>query len=183
MVQWVVCLLYEPTASLTLFTVTGASSGFGRLLLEYVLKKGDKAVATLRRPEVLADLKETYPEDKLLLVKLDVTKPEEIIDAFRKAGETFGRIDVVFNNAGYGVLAEVEATPDAAARAMFETNFWGSANVSREAVRFLREENKPCGGRLIVTSSASGIKPLPLIGYYSASKFGEYSRDVAQARI
>ena len=77
--------------------------------------------------------------ERLLVLKLDVTKQQDIIDAFQKAKEVFGRVDVVFNNAAYGVLAEVEGTPDDAARAVFDVDFWGAANVSREAVRFFRE--------------------------------------------
>ena len=168
---------------MTILPVTGSSSGFGRALTVLALSKGDIVVATLRKPEVLKELQDKTPEDKLLVLKVDVTKEEDIHAAFTKAKEKFGRIDVLINNAGHGMGSFVKSTPEDAARSIFETNFWGSANVSREAVRFFREENKPCGGRLIVTSSASGIKPLPLIGYYSASKFGEYSRDVAQARI
>ena len=143
-------------------------------MTEYVLKNGDIAVATLRKPEVLDELKKQWPTDKLLVVKLDVTKKQDIIDAFSKAQEVFGRVDVVFNNAGYGVLAEVEGTPEQEARYMFDTNFWGATNVSREAVRFFREVNKPVGGRILVVSSLVGIKPMALIGYYTASKFGEW---------
>ena len=154
--------------------VTGASSGFGRALTELVLAKGDIAVATLRNPAVLDDLKAQYPPDKLLVLRLDVTIPQEISDAFAKAGEIFGRIDIVFNNAGYGVLAEVEATPEDAARAMFDVNFWGLSNVSREAVRFFRSANPAgAGGRLFNVSSIAAFKPGPTIAYYSASKAGE----------
>ena len=156
--------------------VTGASSGFGRAATEQVLNSGDIVIATLRKPEVLADLQAKYPTDRLLVLKLDVTKHQDVIDAFRKAKEVFERVDVVFNNAGYGVVAEVEGTPDDAARAMFDVDFWGAANVSREAVRFFREVNKPVGGRLLITSSMSGTKPIPLIGHYNAAKAGQLIR-------
>ncbi|PCH43481.1 NAD(P)-binding protein [Wolfiporia cocos MD-104 SS10] len=151
--------------------ITGASSGFGRSMTETVLRHGDIAVATLRKPEAIADLSTQYPRDRLLVVKLDVSKEDEIISAFTQAREAFGRIDVVFNNAGYGVLAEVEGTPVDAARAMFEVNFWGAANVSREAVRHFREVNTPQGGRLLQVNSIAGISGMPLNGYYCASKF------------
>jgi len=140
-------------------------------MTELVLKNGGTAVATLRKPEVLADLSSTYSSDKLLVLKLDVTKPQEIISAFSKAVETFGRIDVVFNNAGMGVLGEVEATGDDAARALFDLNFWGATNVSKEAVRIFRDVNKPIGGRLLQVSSMVGIEGRPGLGYYSATKF------------
>lgn len=74
----------------------------GRAVTEYVLSQDSIAIATLRRPEVLADLSAKYGKDKLLLLKLDVTHPQEILDAFAKAKEVFGRIDVVYNNAGGG---------------------------------------------------------------------------------
>ena len=136
------------------------------------MKKGDIVVATARNPEVLDDLKTQYPATQLITVKLDVTKVGDIGNAFVKAKEAFGRVDVVFNNAGWSPVAEIEAHPEGEARKMFDTNFWGSTNVSREAVRFFREENVPSGGLLLVNSSMSGIRSVPIMGYYSASKHG-----------
>ncbi|KAF8996902.1 hypothetical protein BDQ17DRAFT_1329685 [Cyathus striatus] len=107
----------------------------------------------------------------LLVIKLDVSKPEEIISAFAVAHEKFDRIDVVYNNAGYGLIAEVESVPDQLARNMFEVNFWGAANISREAIRVFRDVNKPSGGRLIQASSGAGITGIPTCGYYCASNF------------
>ena len=120
------------------------------------------------------DLKAQYPPDKLLVLKLDVTVPHEITAAVAKAKEVYGRIDVVFNNAGYGVLGEIEGTPEEAARAMFDVNFWGLVNVSKAAVTFFREVNPAgAGGHLIQTSSISGIKAVPVVGFYTASKHGQ----------
>ncbi|KAF8996892.1 hypothetical protein BDQ17DRAFT_1363847 [Cyathus striatus] len=151
--------------------ITGASSGLGLSVLKHVLSKGDKAVATLRKPEVLTDLAAKYSALQLLIVKLDVKKEDEIVSAFKAAEERFGRIDVVYNNAGYGTLVEIEGTPDHVSRDMFEVNFWGAANVSREAVRFFRDVNKPAGGRLLQASSLGGASASPALGYYCASKF------------
>ncbi|CAL1712827.1 unnamed protein product [Somion occarium] len=148
--------------------ITGASSGFGRLMSELVLSKGDIAVATARKPEALDDLKAKYPSTKLLVLKLDVTQAHEIKDVFIKIKETFGRLDVVFNNAGYAMMGEVEATPEDAARTMFDTNFWGATNVSLETVKFFREENRPAGGRLIVNSSEKCFNFIALEGVTSA---------------
>ncbi|THG94377.1 hypothetical protein EW026_g7084 [Hermanssonia centrifuga] len=156
--------------STAVWFITGASSGFGRLMTEFVLKKGGIVVATLRQPDVLAELKAQYPPENLLILQLDVTKPEEIIDSFAKAEKAFGKIDVVFNNAGYALLAEVEGAPEDKARVMFDVNFWGATNVSKEAVRFFREVNKPAGGRLLNVSSIVGITTVPALGYYNASK-------------
>ena len=164
----------SPSAYLTIFCiVTGASTGFGRLLTELVLKNGDRAVATLRKPEVLADLASKHGKDKLLVLKLDVTHPEEIKAAFDEATKHFGRIDVVFNNAGYSVLGEIEGLPEEIGRAVFETNVWGATNVSREAVRVFRDVNKPAGGLLLQNSSQAGIQAYPGFGHYSATKYGE----------
>ena len=137
------------------------------------LRHGDRVVATLRKPEVLHNFASQYPADQLLLVQLDVTKPAEIVEAFKRAKQTFGRVDVVFNNAGYIVAGEVENVPDELAREMFETNFWGSAHVSQEAVRFFREENVPQGGHLITNTASGGLIGYPVMGFYCASKWGE----------
>ncbi|KAI0329004.1 NAD-P-binding protein [Cubamyces sp. BRFM 1775] len=154
-----------------IWLITGASSGFGRLLTEIVLEKGDIAVATARRPETLDDLTSQYPVDSLLVLKVDVTKPEEISNAFSRAQAAFGRLDVVVNNAAFAALGEVEAVREEDARAMFETNFWGAMHVTREAVKFFREVNGPSvGGRLLQISSIVGITGGPGLGFYSASK-------------
>ncbi|KIJ67113.1 hypothetical protein HYDPIDRAFT_26515 [Hydnomerulius pinastri MD-312] len=151
--------------------ITGASSGFGKSMTELVLSKGDIAVATLRKPEALDDLAARYPKDRLLVLKVDVSKQADIDYAFAQTKDTFGRLDVVFNNAGYAVFGEVEATPNDAARAMFEVNFWGVVNVSRAAVKFFREVNEPGkGGVLLQTSSVSGFAGPPGLSFYAASK-------------
>ncbi|OCH88581.1 NAD(P)-binding protein [Obba rivulosa] len=151
--------------------ITGASSGLGRAVTEYVLSKGDNVVATCRTPSALSDLSAQYPTSRLLVLALDVTQPATIYGAFAKAFEAFGRLDVVYNNAGYGILSEIEGTPDEPARAMFEVNFWGALHVTTEAVKYFRDYNKPQGGRLIQVSSNSGVEAMPGLGFYSASKF------------
>lgn len=139
------------------------------------LESGDKVVATLRKPAVLDDLTKKYPADRLRVIKLDVTKPAEIDAAFAQAKAAFGRIDIVFNNAGYVAVGESEAMPDDVARQQFEVNFWGAVHVSQRAVRFFREENTPQGGLLLQNSSASGLTGVPVVGFYSATKHGEYT--------
>ncbi|KAI0643336.1 NAD-P-binding protein, partial [Trametes meyenii] len=150
--------------------VTGTSSGFGRETVVQLLNAGEKVVATLRKPEALADLTKKYPADRLRVVKLDVTKPAEIKAAFAEAKAAFGRIDVVFNNAGYVAIGESEAFPDDVARPLFEVNFWGAVHVSQEAVRFFREENKPQGGLLLQNSAMVGVAGVPVISFYTATK-------------
>ncbi|KAF8996896.1 NAD(P)-binding protein [Cyathus striatus] len=151
--------------------ITGSSSGLGLAVLKHVLSEGDNAVATLRKPEAISDLASKYPTSQLLIVKVDVKKEDEILSAFKAAEEKFGRVDVVYNNAGYGTLAEIEGTPADVARDMFEVNFWGATSVSREAIRFFRDVNKPSGGRLLQVSSMGGASAAPALGYYCASKF------------
>ncbi|KAI9065980.1 NAD-P-binding protein [Trametes sanguinea] len=158
-------------SSSRVWLITGASSGFGRLLTEIILAKGEIALATARRPEALQNLVSQYPKEQLLVLKLDVTKPAEICSAFAAAKEAFGRIDVVVNNAAFAALGEVESVREEDARAMFETNFWGAMHVTREAVKFFREANGPSiGGRLLQISSITGITGGPGLGFYAASK-------------
>ncbi|TFK84283.1 NAD(P)-binding protein [Polyporus arcularius HHB13444] len=152
--------------------ITGASTGFGRVLTEIVLEKGDSVVATARRPAVLDDLVSNHPSDRLLTLKLDISLPEDVIAAFTAAKDKFGRIDIVVNNAGYGTLGEVEAFGDADARAIFETNFWGTANITKEAVKYMREVNPPgTGGKIFQVSSVAGVLGYAGMAHYSASKF------------
>ena len=158
---------------LTCDVVTGSSTGFGRLMTELVLKNGDVAVATLRRPEVLADLVSKNPEDKLLVLKLDVRQPQEIKDTFAAATKRFGRIDVVFNNAGYPIVGELEGVPEEMGRALFDTNVWGTVNVTKEALRVFREVNEPPGGTLLQVSSQAAIQADAGFAHYCGSKYGK----------
>jgi NAD(P)-dependent dehydrogenase (short-subunit alcohol dehydrogenase family) len=150
--------------------ITGASSGFGRSMTELLLNKGDKVVATLRHVDALSDLSVQFPS-QLLVIQLDVTNSAGVSAAFTRANEAFGRIDVVFNNAGQSVTGEVESVSEEEARQMFEVNFWGAMYVSKEAVKFFREVNKPIGGRLLQVSSRLGLVGGPASAFYSASKF------------
>ena len=144
-------------------------------MTELVLAQGGIAIATLRTPSALDALRAQWPEDKLIILKLDVTKREDINAALESVKAKIGRIDFVFNNAGYGLMGEVEGTPEDVARAMFEVNFWGAAYVAREAVKFFRDVNQPQGGTLLNVSSYMGLIAQPLMGYYVASKHGRYS--------
>jgi len=151
--------------------VTGASNGMGLSVTEYLLAKGDVVVAAVRKPESLKQHQAKYGVDKLLVVKVNVQSQEDVDAAFLKAQQTFGRIDVVYNNAGYSAVGEVEAMPLSDGKDMFETNFFGATRVSLAAIKFFREINKPIGGRLIQASSIYGIMPGGATGYYAASKY------------
>ena len=82
-------------------------------------------MATDIKPEGLANLQKEYTPDKLLVLKLDVAKPQEVADTFSEVKKVFGRIDVVYNNAGYSLVAEAEAVSAEEARAIFDVLYWG----------------------------------------------------------
>nr|VWO94958.1 N/A [Ganoderma boninense] len=158
------------SSSSRVWLITGTSSGFGLEMARLALANGERVIATLRKPEVLNDFASQYTSQQLLVLRLDVSQPAEITAAFAKAKAAFGRVDVVFNNAGYAVAGEAEGVPDDAARATFEVNFWGAVHVSQEAVRFFREENTPQGGHLIQNSAGVALVTLPTFGFYTAAK-------------
>lgn len=153
-----------------IFPVTGASSGFGKLTTEEVLANGEIVVAAVRTPSSLYHLTAKYPVDRLIVVKCDVTIKKDIINAFNAAFDKFSRVDVVFNNSGIGVMAEVEnEEQDEDTRNIFEVNFWGAGNVMREAVKSFRDRNPAgAGGLLLNNSSVNGHYGGPAMGYYVA---------------
>lgn len=107
------------------------------------------------------------------MLKLDITDPEDIRQTFATIKEKFGRLDVVFNNAGAILVGQVELVSDEDTRAVFETNFWGTANITREAVKFMRDVNPSgVGGRIIQNSSFAAIESMTMMGHYSATKYG-----------
>lgn len=135
-----------------------------------MLQKGDVVVATLRKPAMLDDLANVYSQNRLLILPLDVTVPSDITTAFLKAHETFGRIDIVFNNAGLCIIGEAEGMPDDDAKLLFDTLFWGAANVTKEAVTTFRDFNQPPGGRLLQMSSRGVLRVIPGVAHYAAAK-------------
>jgi NAD(P)-dependent dehydrogenase (short-subunit alcohol dehydrogenase family) len=120
-------------------SVTGCSSGLGKALAMHAYETGCPVVATARRPETLSYL----PDDSKNVLKLglDVTVADQIDQVIKKAVDRFGCLDVVVNNAAYGLTGDTEVIPDADARAQFETNFWGPVNVTKAALSVMRELN------------------------------------------
>lgn len=147
--------------------ITGASTGFGRLLAEEVLKSGGKVVATARKPEQVADLEKQYP-DRARALKLDVTDAAQIDAAVAEGTAHFGKIDVLVNNAGYGVAGAIEEVSEAEFMPMFETNVFGLIRVTRA---FLPQLRKQRSGHILNLSSIGGLVATPGIGYYHATKF------------
>ncbi len=147
--------------------ITGTSSGFGRALAEEVLAKGDRVVATARKPEVLQDLVEKYP-DSARAVKLDVMNLEDVKSAIREAVEQFGRIDVLVNNAGYALVGAIEEAGSEQIKHQFDTNVFGVLNVTREALPVMREQKS---GHIVNIGSVVGFSAMGSLGIYSATKF------------
>lgn len=147
--------------------ITGSSTGFGRELAEEALAQGHRVVATARRPETLDDLVQKYPQTARA-VRLDVTQVEEVRAAVDEAVKAFGRIDVLVNNAGYGLIGALEEVSDEQLRRQFETNFFGAANVLRAALPVLRRQQS---GHVLNFSSVGGFVSFPAASPYTATKF------------
>ena len=133
-----------------------------------ILAKGDIAVATARKPETLS-FSNTSPKNYLPL-KLDVTSNADIDAAFKKAVSTFGRIDVVVNNAGYGLTGPFEEVTEQQARTQMDVNFFGLIQVTRKAMDVMRTQ-KPSGGVIQQVTSIGGQRGVPLFSIYCASKW------------
>lgn len=147
--------------------ITGSSTGLGRAISETALQNGYKVVVTARRLETIGDLIERFPETSCA-VRLDVTKPAEIKSAIEAAIVKFGRIDVLVNNAGYGLLGAIEEPTEEQIRRQFETNFFGAINMIRAVLPRMRTSH---GGHVINMSSVAGFAARASAGYYSATKF------------
>ena len=147
--------------------VTGASSGFGRAYVEHAVSRGHTVVATARDPNSLQELVALAP-DRVLAQRLDVTEPGDVAAAVKLALERFGRIDVLLNNAGYGIVGAFEETPDKELRAQMETNFFGAMNMMRAVLPVMRAQRK---GAIVNISSLGGQLSFAGFSAYSASKF------------
>jgi NAD(P)-dependent dehydrogenase (short-subunit alcohol dehydrogenase family) len=145
--------------------ITGCSTGFGRELSRVLLGRGNSVVVTARNP---ATLDEFAAHPKALVAALDVTVAQQIADVVAQAEKRFGRIDVLVNNAGYGYLSALEEREDDEVRAMFETNVFGLANMTRAVLPGMRARR---AGHVVNISSVGGLIGFPGIGYYNATKF------------
>lgn len=147
--------------------ITGASAGFGKSFAEYAIKQGYQVVITARRLDKLESIKATAP-DQIESIKMDVNNSAEVSDAVKKAVERFGRIDVLINNAGFGIVGAVEETPESELRAQMETNFFGAVNVIQALLPTFRQQRS---GAIVNISSLGGQLSFAGFGAYSASKF------------
>jgi NAD(P)-dependent dehydrogenase (short-subunit alcohol dehydrogenase family) len=147
--------------------ITGASRGFGRSFTQAALAAGDRVVATARDTSSLDDLVAEHG-DAVLPIELDVTDRGAAFAAVRQAHEHFGRLDVVVNNAGYGVSGAIEELSEAQARRQIEVNLFGALWVTQAAIPILREQ---ASGWIVQVSSIGGLAAFPLTGIYHASKW------------
>jgi NAD(P)-dependent dehydrogenase (short-subunit alcohol dehydrogenase family) len=148
--------------------ITGTSKGFGRVWTEAALARGDRVAATARNASTLAPLAEQYG-DRIAAMALDVTDKTAVDAAITEAHSRFGRLDVVINNAGYGLFGTIEEVSEAEARAQLETNLFGALWVTQAALPIMRAQRS---GHIIQVSSIGGVNAFPTVGLYHASKWG-----------
>ena len=146
--------------------ITGASTGFGHALATAAAKQGHNVIATARKTESLQKLVDAYG-DKVLAVQLDVTDRNTIRKAIDQAVEHFGQIDVVINNAGFGMIGAVEEFSEKEVLDQFNTNFFGALWTMQEALPYMRAQKS---GHIINISSVAGFVGYPGSSLYAASK-------------
>ena len=147
--------------------ITGASRGFGKAFAKAALERGDKVAATARNPDDVADLAEAHG-DAVLPVELDVTDRDSVDTAVRTAHEHFGRLDVVVNNAGFGLAGGVEEVSDDDLQRQLDVNLFGALWVTRRVLPILRDQGS---GWIVQVSSIGGLAAFPGFGIYHASKW------------
>jgi NAD(P)-dependent dehydrogenase (short-subunit alcohol dehydrogenase family) len=146
--------------------ITGASRGFGALFVKEALDRGDSVAAAARNPQLLAEKFGARPN--LLAIKLDVTNENQAREAIRQAVDRFGRIDVLINNAGFGVLGAIEEISGAEVEAVYRTNVFGLLAVTRAALPQLRHQRS---GHIINISAIAGYQSWPGWAVYASTKF------------
>lgn len=147
--------------------ITGSSRGFGRVWAEAALERGDFVAATARKVETLRELQTRFGE-RVLPLELDVTEKAHVDAAVRKAYERFNRIDVLVNNAGYGLFGTIEEVSESQAREQIETNVFGALWVTKAVLPIMRDQRS---GRIMQISSIAGVLANANLGLYHASKW------------
>jgi len=148
--------------------ITGTSSGFGKIMTEKLLARGDRVAATLRQVAALDELKARYG-DRLWIASLDVTDTRAVHQVVDRAFADLGRIDAVVSNAAYALFGAGEEVTDAQIRHQIDTNLIGSIQVIRASLPHLRAQG---GGRILQVSSEGGQIAYPNFGLYHATKWG-----------
>jgi NAD(P)-dependent dehydrogenase (short-subunit alcohol dehydrogenase family) len=157
----------DSSTSPRVWLITGCSSGFGRALASHVLARGQRVIATARDPSALAEMGTRFPETCRTLA-LDVTDAERVKSVVAEAAAAFGRLDVVVNNAGYGLVGAFEELGVEQITRTFETNFFGSLEVIRAALPILRAQHS---GHIVNISAAAVISNYAGFSIYGASKW------------
>lgn len=152
--------------SKTIF-ITGASRGFGKIWAEAFLQRGDKVAATARNSKHLDELIAKYG-DRVLPIVLDVNDRQAGFSAVKQAKDHFGRIDVLINNAGYGLVGAIEETTEQEAREQIDVNVFGLLWITQAVIPIMREQG---AGHIINLSSVLGLVSVPTLGLYNASKY------------
>jgi NAD(P)-dependent dehydrogenase (short-subunit alcohol dehydrogenase family) len=147
--------------------ITGTSKGFGRQFARAALGRGDKVAATARDVRALDDLVGAYG-DLVLPIALDVTDHPAVAAAVRRAKEQFGRLDVIINNAGYGLFGAAEEITERQLRDQLEVKPFGSVAVTKSVLPLLRQQGF---GHLIQISTVGGVGAFPYLSAYNASKW------------
>lgn len=147
--------------------VTGCSTGFGRVLAELVLAAGDCVAATARNISKISDLEQQYPK-RAKAIRLDVTDRNEVLAAVSQAISFFGRIDVLVNNAGYGLIAAQEEATEEQIRRQIETNIFGVIHTTQAVLPHMRKQRS---GHIVNMSSVAGLAGTSGLGYYNLTKF------------
>jgi NAD(P)-dependent dehydrogenase (short-subunit alcohol dehydrogenase family) len=148
--------------------ITGSSRGLGRSLTEAFLATGDKVAATARDPRQLNDLKTKYGA-QILPLALDVNDTSQIKNAVESTVKEFGRIDVLVNNAGFGITGAAEAFTEEQVRSQLETNLYAPIAITRAVLPIMRKQRS---GRILQVSSIGGRVGNPGLSMYQAAKFG-----------
>lgn len=151
---------------MSIWLITGCSSGLGKGIAQAVLKRGEKAAVTARNIQALQEFEEQYPS-QVLALEMDLNEAESMKQAVAKTREHFGGIDVLVNNAGHGYRAAVEESEPERVRELFETNFFGPAELIRMVLPVMREQRK---GMIVNVTSIGAVRGALGNGYYSAAK-------------
>ena len=147
--------------------ITGVSSGIGNAIATQALQAGTSVVGTVRHENQVSEFEKLSPENAIA-VKMDIAHPEQIKSGIQAAIDKFGKIDVLVNNAGYGIVGALEETSDEEARRLFNTNFFGTFEVTKAVLPIMRQQRS---GRIITLSAIAGFTGFPGFALYGASKF------------
>ena len=155
----------SPVTEPPVWFITGCSTGFGMELAKQAIEQGFRTVMTARDPSTLQGYGAT---DSVLVLKLDVTQPDQVATAVKAAEARFGGIDVLVNNAGIGYFAAIEEGEVAEVRKMFEVNVFGLTAMIQAVLPGMRKRRSGC---IVNLSSLAGLRGMPALGQYNATKF------------